>query len=124
MLEGLSSQPSLSRDRLRATGTDDADDHPQQLAHETKREETTRCGQTEIASSNDDDDKPLKYKVIRGQARRDADACVNDRGGARTHDQRLKRPMLYQLSYPVDPERLRAVRYVLSLATLLSTRKP
>lgn len=27
-------------------------------------------------------------------------ACNNERGGARTHDKRLKRPLLYRLSYP------------------------
>ncbi len=27
----------------------------------------------------------------------------SDRGGSRTHDLRIKSPLLYQLSYPVDP---------------------
>ena len=28
----------------------------------------------------------------------------NDRGGSRTHDLRIKSPLLYQLSYPVHAE--------------------
>gem|GEM_PF-5275874 len=31
--------------------------------------------------------------------------CVNDQAGTRTQNQRLKRPMLYQLSYPVGVAR-------------------
>ncbi len=45
-----------------------------------------------------------------------AGALRNDRGGARTHDQRLKRPMLYQLSYPVRGMAAKGIAAAMSAA--------
>ena len=115
-LDGLPSpqRPVDKSQRLKATGTHGRDEpiaiqpqqkpqhFPQQSTHETVQPGARRCEETSTDAESTPDCKPLSFEVDSDEVRADARGNGNDRAGTRTQDQRLKRPMLYQLSYPVD----------------------
>ena len=109
--------------RQRATGTYDQPEHPRQkphhLSHQLGREtvqgvatpatpatpgdnpptSTTPCDVKNVKPNQERQCKSLSIAKLREKMPRGDTVCGNEGGGTRTHDKRLKRPMLYQLSY-------------------------
>ena len=108
----LDSLPSLvgntpERERMRATGTDDARAEPptdprlkpRQLERESVRPGATSCDDGSLAARSGNDRKVLPVAEKRDSARRDATGNKKATDRTRTENLRFTKPLLCQLSY-------------------------
>ncbi len=95
-------------ERLRATGTDDVSagsgcSHLRyQLAREDVRGGARQCHEVAPNTPNAIRQESAEFGVQSGKTRDGATTCGTEGGRTRTCDRRLKRPMLYRLSYAPD----------------------
>jgi len=115
--DALSSLPDLSpatpeRQPMRATGTCDENVGVQptqlstQLTRGTYPKRSEHGDERSMGATSCHPRKTPGNKGKSGITRNKAAACVNEGGRTRTYDKRLKRPLLYRLSYAPHPRRI------------------